>query len=172
MQEANNASNQLDPVLKTLTQKLGERVEKSLQEEITKLSNSLKDSMADQSKAMTTSGTVVEAVATLKQVASDMSKTIGEATTATTQINDMVHSYKQALMQMAAPQAMQAHQMYHTQGRSAQPNPRILRDMDRKARQILINTIDPDVTNASVAEIKERVRTSLASVTNPPPHKT
>jgi hypothetical protein len=169
MQEANNASNQLNPVLETLTQKLGERVEKSLQEEITKLSNSLKDTMTDQCKALAPSESVVEAVATLKQVASDMSKTIGEATTATTQINDTAHSYKQALMQTAAPQATQTHHMYQAQGRTAQPDPRIQRDMDRRARQILVDTIDPLVTNASLAEIKEKVRTSLASVTNPPP---
>jgi hypothetical protein len=168
LQEASNTKSQLMPVLETLTQKLGEHVEKSLQEEITKLSGSLKDAMADQCKAMTPPEAVAEAVAMLKQVASDMSKTIGEATTATTQINDTTFSYKQALLQ-AAPQATQTHQTYHMQERTTYPDPRILRDMDRRAKQILIDTIDPEVVNLSLAELKEKVRTSIASVTNPPP---
>ena len=168
LQEANNATNHLTPVLETLTQKLGERVEKSLQEEMSKLSTALKDSMADQYKGINSPESVVEAVATLKQVATDMSKTIGEATNATTQINDTAHSYKQALLQ-AAPQGPQMQQAYRTQGGQATPDPRILVDLDRKARQILVDTMDPEVLNASLAEIKEKVRTSIASVTNPPP---
>lgn len=135
---------------------------------MSKLSATLKDSMADQCKGINPHESVAEAVAALKQVATDMSKTIGEATNATTQISDTVHSYKQALLQ-AAPQGPQTQHMYHTQERRAQPDPRILVDLDRKVRQILIDTIDPEVLNASLAEIKEKVRTSIASVTYPPP---
>ena len=168
LQEANSTANQFTPVLETLTQKLGERVERSMQQEISKLSNSIKDTLADQCKAMNPPEAMIEAVTTLKQVASDMNKTIGEATNATTQISDTAQSYKQALLQ-AAPQGHQLQQPYQVQVRNTQPDPRILVDIDRKARQILVDTIDPDVLNASLAEIKEKVRTSIASVTNPPP---
>jgi hypothetical protein len=44
--------------------------------------------------------------------------------------------------------------------------------MDRRARQILIDTIDPEVINMSLAEIKDKVCSLIASVTDLPPHKT
>jgi hypothetical protein len=167
LQEANNMSAQFTPVLETLTQKIGERVEKSLHEELNKMSNTLKSSLADQCKALGSPDSLTETVASLKQVASDMTKTIGEATTATTQITDTAHSYKQALLQ-AAPREFQA----QPRG-TLQSDPRIMRDMDRKARQILIDTADPRIMNVSQDEIKEKVRSSIAEITDlPPPQDT
>ena len=125
MQEANNATNQVAPVLEMLTQKLGECVEHSLQQEMAKLSNSLKDSMADQCKAITPPKTMVEAIASLKQVASDMNKTIREATNATTQISDTAQLYKQALLQVA-PQGPPVQHPYHACERNMQTDLRIL----------------------------------------------
>jgi len=76
-----------------------------LQEEFLKMSTSIKSTIAEQGKEYSLLDSLSDAVTVLKQVASDMSKTIGEATTATTQITDTAHNYKQALMQ-AAPQAL------------------------------------------------------------------
>ena len=108
---------------------------------------------------------MVEAIASLKQVASDMNKMIGEATNVTTQISNTAQSYKQALLQVA-PQGPQVQHPYHMHERNMQPDPRILVDIDRKVRQILVDMIDPDMLNTSLVEIKEKVRTSIASVTN------
>ena len=163
MQEASSTASQLTLVVETLTQKVTERVEKSMQEEMEKLSASIKNSMVEQCKAMCHVDTIAETVASLKQVATDMNKTIGEATTATTHITDTAQSYKQALLQ-AAPQTTLVHS-----GRQPQSDPRLLRDIDRKERQILIDTADPKISNGSQAEIKEKVRSAIAAITNPLP---
>ena len=165
LHEANKAPTpaQFTPVLETLTKKIGEQVERSIQEELNKLSKTIKCSIADQCKAMGPPESLSETVASLKQVASDMTKTIGEATTATTNITDTAHSYKQALLQ-AAPQVTQPQQ-----GGASQSDPRIIRDMDRKARQILIDTLDTKILNVSLEEIKEKVRSSIAGISDPPP---
>jgi hypothetical protein len=165
LQESSNSPAQFTPVLEALTQKLGERVEKSLQEEMSKLSITIKNSLIDQYKTLSPPDSLTETVASLKQVASDMTKSIGEATTATTQITDTAHTYKQALLQ-AAPRTTQAQAQ---QDRAPHSDPRIIRDLDRKARQILIDTIDPKVLNVSLDEIKEKVRKSIVEITDPPP---
>lgn len=164
MQETSNTTLQITPTMETLTQKLGERVERSLQEEMAKLSDTIKSSMAEQCKAASLPDSLAETVASLKQVATDMTKTVGEATMATSNITDTTHSYKQVLLQAALQAAVMPQP-----SRTMQADPRILRDIDRKDRQILVDTIDPKVMNASLAEIKEKVHASIATITNPPP---
>ena len=133
---------------------------------------------------MSPPGDLVDTVTTLKQVASDMSKSINKATTATLHINDTALNYKQALLctttQTAPPQqlrtntkgyALEEGQLdgpYDTGGND-QTNLRIIRDLDRKSRQILIDTIDPDITGASQVDIKEKVIAAIKKITNPTP---
>ena len=187
LKQANSASGpatQLEPTVDVLSLKIGERIERTIQEEMIKLSSQIKVSLAEQSKALSPPGDLAEAVTTLKQVATDMSKSINEATTATSQINDTALNYKQALLrttsQAAHPQqtrsncepyeeeAGQLAFTYNT-GRSGQVDPKILRDLDRKARQILIDTIDPNIAGASQAEIKEKVIDAISKISSPAP---
>ena len=187
LKQVNNASNstaQLEPTVDALTLKIGERIEKTLQEEMIKLSSQIKVLLAEQSKALSPPGDLAETVTTLKQVATDMSKSINKANTATSQINDTALNYKQALLrttsQVMLPQQKRANvESYeeedgqitqpHNVGRSDQIDPKVLRDLDRKARQILIDTIDPEITGASQAEIKEKVINAIAKIANPTP---
>ena len=178
---ASEATKQCESAVDALSQKVGERIEKTMQDEMGKMSTMIKRSLAEQKEALSPQEGLVETVTTLKQVASDMSKTINEATTATNQINDTALNYKQALLQSTtqAPQWVQAragNNTYvdktgapHNIERREQTDPRILRDIDRKARQILIDTIDPSITNASQTEIKEKVNAAIATITTSPP---
>ena len=168
--------------MNALSEKLGERIEQTMKEEMNKMSAMFKNSLTEQSKALSPPGELADTVTTLKQVASDMSKTINEATTATSQINDTALSYKQALLRttsQAVPTQqtrVNATQYMEEPGRIADPrdagtydqtDPRIIRDIDRKARQILIDTMDPDITGASQAEIKEKVINAFTKITDP-----
>ena len=183
----NNASSpaaQLKPAVDAITQKLEEKIEKTMQEEVAKMSSLIKNSMAKQRKALSPPGDLADTVTTLKQVASDMSKSINEATTATSHINDMALNYKQALLRTAAQAvppmqarvntkeyALEAGQLDspYDAGGSVQTDPRIIRDLDRKSRQILIDTLDPDITGASQADIKEKVTAAIKKITDPTP---
>ena len=48
-------------------------------------------------------------------------------------------------------------------------DPRILRDIDRNTRQILIDSRDKKLLNASLAELKEKVQAAIGAIMNPPP---
>ena len=189
LRQVNNASNpalQFEKTVDSLSQKLAEHIGRTMHEEMDKMSTMLKVSLAEQSKALTPPENLAETVTSLKQVASDMSKSINEATTVTTQINDTAHSYKQALLRTTT-QAMHLSRdsasTYPTAEEEGmfvapqparspeQTDPKILRDMDRKARQILIDTLDPDITGVSQAEIKEKVSIAITKITEPAPPK-
>lgn len=187
--QANNVSNadaQFEPIADIVSQKIEESIGKAMQEEMHKMSSFIKSSLAEQSKALSPSEDLVETVTTLMQVASDMSKSINEATTATTQISDTANSYKQALLrttnQTYQPQQARFNADSYTDeegllpspqntGNYEQIDPRILRDIDRKARQILVDTMDPNITEASLTEIKEKVCTAISKIANPAPPK-
>lgn len=184
LNNARSADIQVEPIADTLSQKIGERIEKTMKEELNKMSSLIISSITEQNKAISPSDDLVETVTALKQVASDMNKTINEATTATTQINDTAHSYKQALLRTATQtsqpqQARNDAYVYEDEegmiapprnaGSYEQTDPRILREIDRKARQILIDTMDPDITGASLSEIKEKVSAAIAKVAEPAP---
>ena len=183
---ASGSASQFEPTVTALSQKVGERIEKTMQNEMDKMSTLFKSALAEQCKALSPPESLVETVTTLKQVASEMSKSINEATTATSQINDTALNYKQALLrtttQAAQAQQVRANIDQHT-GEAEMPawtrhaeshdqvDPKIIRDMDRKARQILIDTMDPDITEASQAEIKEKVNAAIMKITAPTPPK-
>jgi hypothetical protein len=96
-----NPNGQFEPVVDAITQRLGEHIEKTLQTGMDKLSTVIKSSLADQGSSLNAPEALTETITNLKQVASDMSKTINKATTVTTHINDTALNYKQALLQTA-----------------------------------------------------------------------
>ena len=172
MQEANGANAQLTPVIEALTQKLGERIEIAIHKGMDKVSTLIKSSVADQCKILNNSETLTDAVSTLKQVATDMGKTISEATTVTTQINDTVLTYKQALINTAA-QVTQAAQRApqtskeHTTG--ALDDAGLTQGLDKKARQVLLDTAKGEDNPMNIYEIKEKAAAALAEIVPAPP---
>ena len=187
--QANNACDagtQTELIADVITQRMEESLEKAMQEEMHKMSSLIKSSLAEHSKALSPPEDLAETVTTLKQVASDMSKSINEATTATTQISDTAHSYKQALLRTSKQTSQSQQAGLNTDsysdeeglippprnaGSYEQVDPRIIRDIDRKARQILVDTMDPDITEASLAVIKEKVSAAISNIDHPTPPK-
>ena len=170
LQQTNNPSSsatQFAPVVDALSQKLGERIERTMQEEMEKMSTLIKSSIAEQSKALSPPDCLVETVTTLKQVASDMNKTISEATTATSQINDTALNYKQALLQTAtrAPQTQETRAS--TEHRNTDAG--LTLGIDKKARQILLDTAKGEDNCMNIYEIKEKAAAALADIVPPPP---
>jgi hypothetical protein len=96
---------------------------------------------------------------------SEMGNSLAKVTDTSSQLENTASTYRDALhndrTQQPPPQ-------------SANPNlvdPRVTREIDRKARQILIEMKDASIMGASLAEIKEKVRTALEATTEPPPPK-
>ena len=57
----------------------------------------------------------------------------------------------------------------HYIGAQDQIDPKVIRDMDHKARQILIDTMDPDIIGASQMEIKDKVGAAIKKIMDPTP---
>ena len=173
MHEANNATSQFTPVMETLTKKIGKQLEKSLQEEMDKMSTNIKNALADQSKTLSPPESMTEAVNTLKQVAADMSKSINEAQVATSQITDTAFTYKQALLQTATPQPMKAqYARPHAGATEEDAKYMISMGIDKKARQVLLDTTKGEDSYLNSHQIKEKAMMALAEIIPAPPQGT
>jgi hypothetical protein len=108
-----------------------------------------------------------QAAQSIKDVVNEMGKSIVHFTDTSTQLASTATNYKDALLK-SGMQHSQARPQSH-QVQPGQPDPKILRDVDRKVRQILINTRDNKLPNASQAEIKEKVCAAINAIADPPP---
>ena len=92
----------------------------------------------------------------------NIGKSIAQVTDTSMQLANTATSYKDALLKNSKRQ---------TRNLEGLPpvDPRIVRDLDRKARQILIDTLDPKIAESSQATIKEKVSEAIKAITNPPP---
>ena len=172
MQETNSTNAQPTPVLEVLTQKLGERIETAIHEGMDKVSTLIKSSVAEHCKTLNNSETMTDAVSTLKQVATDMSKTISEATTATSQINDTALTYKQALINTAAQVtqvAQRASQPSKERNTDTTDDTGLLQGLDKKARQVLLDTAKGEENPMNIYELKEKAEAALAEIIPAPP---
>ena len=96
-----------------------------------------------------------------------MGNSIMKVTNTSSQLANTATSYKDALLNRVAGQPMLGPQPISEN--LSQTDPRILRDVDRKARQILIDTRDDKLLKASLVEIKDKVQAAIDTITNPPP---
>src|ERR1700677_3412873 len=132
------------------------------------MSTMIKSSLADQTKSLSPPESLDKAISALKQVASEMSKTINEATTATPQISDTALNYKEALLQTATTQTT-----YHKPNRSrAEPqaaDAELMIGLDKKTRQILLDTTKDRDNCMNIYEIKDKAAEALANTIPPPP---
>jgi prefoldin subunit 5 len=109
---------------------------------------------------------VEQAAESIKTSINVMGSSIAQVTDTSTQLACTATNYKDALLRSGEHQPRPRSPV-----NSPQTDPKILRDVDRKTRQILIDTLDIKILEASLAEIKEKVSAAINSVTNPPPPK-
>jgi uncharacterized protein YukE len=96
-----------------------------------------------------------QAAESLKASISDIGNSIAQVTDTSTQLASTATNYKDTLIKSSK----QTH--FPDQISPAQMDPKILKDVDRKACQILIDTLDPRIQGASHAEIKEKVSAAI-----------
>ncbi|KAN0136584.1 hypothetical protein V8E53_005631 [Lactarius tabidus] len=108
---------------------------------------------------------ISQAAKSLKASINNIGTSIAQVMDTNTQLASTATSYKDALTK-SSEQPCQ-----HSQVSSMQADLKILRDVDRKACQILIDTLDPKIQGASQVEIKEKVSNAIKAITNLPPPK-
>lgn len=109
-----------------------------------------------------------QAAQNIKAAVDEMGNSITKVTDTSSQLANTASSYKDALLNNVVQQPRPEPQRAVEQPKQA-ADPRILRDVDRKTRQILIDTRDEKLLNASLAELKEKVQAAIGAITNPPP---
>ena len=112
------------------------------------------------------------AAQSIKTSISDIGSTIAQVTDTSSQLANTATSYRDALLKSGEQQQqLQQHSNRPNPGQPMQLDPKILRDIDRKQRQILIDTHDATLLETSLAGIKERLSTAITGITDPPPPK-
>ena len=168
MHEANTPNLQVAPTMEILTQKLGECMDRSLEEEMGKMSTLITSSLADQQKALSPLESLNDAIFTLKQVALDLSKTINELQ----QLQTKSCSYKQALLQMNNQPSQPQGNATRPHDTNSDDNAGLLLGIDKKARQVLVDLAKVEDNYWNIYEIKEKAEAALANMTLVPPEGT
>ncbi len=106
---------------------------------------------------------IEQAAASIKSSISEMGSSFAKVTDTSSQLESTISTYRDALTNNST--------QAHPKARPSPADPKVLRDVDRKARQILIDTTDEKIRGASLAEIKEKVRIAIEAVIEPPPPK-
>jgi hypothetical protein len=104
-----------------------------------------------------------QAAVSIKTSAGEIDSSIAKVTDTSTQLASTATTYRDTLLQNNT--------QAHSQDRPTQSDPRVHRDIDRKARQILIDMMDDRVLGASLTEIKAKVSAAFNAITDPPPPK-
>ena len=150
--------------------KLIEELQKNLSVEMDSKLNALEKKLtlpsAAQEQMKTAAKEIGQAADNIKASINDMGNTIAQVTDTSSQLANTATNYKDVLL-MSREQNLRPQ---HSEN-PLQTDPKIIRDVDRKARQILIDTLDPKITEASLADIKEKVSAVIAQITNPPQPK-
>jgi hypothetical protein len=147
-----------------MANKLDERLDKAVEKTLNKMSPTVECLLTNQKEIQTTTSALSDMAETIKKLTHDMGNNVKAATETSDQLTNMVSLYKEALLNnMAAPSQQQC-----CKRNTTQVDLKILRDVDRKARQILINTVDPKIAGVSLSEIRDKVHDTINGIAHAP----
>ena len=164
--EQNSRDSQRTETLPELIKELQNNLSAEMDSKLNALEKKLTLPSAAQEQMTNAAKEIGQAADNIKASINDMGNTIAQVTDTSSQLANTATNYKDALL-MSREQNPQPRYAENP----TQTDPKIIRDLDRKARQILIDTLDPKITGASLADIKEKVSTAIAQITNPPQPK-
>ena len=115
--------------------KVEERLETSIEKAMDKMSSMADSLMANQEKLQASTSALSGTAETFQKLTLNMDTNVKVATETSDQLSNTVSSYKEAILKSASLQHHQPHS-----SKPALIDPKVLRDMDRKARQISLLT--------------------------------
>lgn len=157
----------INAVVSQIEESMGLAIENSL----SKLSMTVDNLLANQGELQASSTTLSKTAESLQKLSTDIESHVKEASATSSQLASMATDYRDALLKNGEQQQLQTQQQMHSQEGTTQVDPKVLRDIERKSKQILVDTADEKISNASLAEIKEKVNAAINWITNPPPPK-
>ena len=152
--------------LPDLMKELQSNISAELDNRISALENKLTLSTTAREQLESVAKELGQATDSIKTSIKDVGNSIAQVTDTSSQLASTASSYKDALLR-----SIDQPQQTNNTSNTTHADPRLLRDMDRKARQILVDTRDPDITGASNVAIKEKVSAAINKIIDPPPPK-
>ena len=132
------------------------KMEEALDKGLSKLSSAMEISLANQKEMQSATKRIEESTTAIQKTIEDVDKNLTAISDSSNKLTDTVSSYKDALLSAPKPP-----QQSHT-GRPADANdPRIIRDQNRKACQVLVDIYNKDVGNRSLEELKNNFNTLI-----------
>ena len=138
-----------DTGMKECADIISAKVEKVIDRGLAKLSTALESSSANQKDMQSTSKRIEESAAAIQKAVEEVDKNLAVMSDSSNKLTNTMSSYKDALMKAPIPQQQDQ------AGRKVDANdPRIVRDQNRKACQVLIDIFNKDMVNHSLKELK------------------
>ena len=143
-------SKKVEEAPKTLSGKMDETLEKGLE----KLSTLVEASLANQKELQNTSKKLEEAAEDIHKSTQDVNRNLAAASDTSSKLTNTVSTYKEMLL--TVPQIQQNEPRSGVK-RNTTVDPRITRDMERKAKQVLVDVLNSEVTNQSLDELRNKL---------------
>jgi hypothetical protein len=131
--------------------RISNKVEEAIDRGITKLSKVIESSLTGHKGLQDSSKRMEESAAAIHKALEQVDKNLAVISNSSNKLTNMVSSYKEALLTAPKP----AQQAYSgRQSDKLKSDPRIIRDLNRKACQVLVDIYNRDVVNRSLEELK------------------
>ena len=149
VQKEQNKGGEAERLAKQISMQIESIVDKGLQ----KLSNLIDVSLANHTDIQSSTKKLEEAAVAISKATEDVSKNLAEASDTSSKLTNTVSSYKDMLL--TAPK-LQPVGTAAGPKRSTTTDPKISRDIERKAKQVLVDIYNKEVVNQSLDELKSK----------------
>jgi hypothetical protein len=138
--------------------RISDKVEEAIDRGITKLSKVIESSLTSHKGLQDSSKRMEESTAAIHKALEQVDKNLAVVSDSSNKLTNTVSSYKEVLLM--APKPVQ--QVYSgRQLDKLESDPRIVRDLNRKACQVLMDIYDRDIVNRSLEELKSNFNTLI-----------
>ena len=138
-----------DPSMEECAKIISAKVEEAIDKGIAKLSTAMESTLANQKDMQATSKRIEESTTAIHKTLEEVDKNLVVVTDTSNKLTCTMSSYKDVLM--AAPKPAQ---QTTTSKPTSASDPRIIRDQNRKACQVLVDIYNKEVINRSLEELK------------------
>jgi hypothetical protein len=146
-----------ETVAETCAKRISDKVDEALDRGITKLSNAIESTLTAQREIQSALLRVEETATAIHKALEDVGKNLTTISDTSNKLTNTVSSYKEILLMAPKPP-----QQDPTDNARSLLDPKITRDLDRKAAQVLVDIYNKEVVNRSLEELKSTFNALIA----------
>ena len=165
LQENENQEQISNRMMDNIAKRVESKLENVLESGLAMMSGIVDGLVANQKGLQMATETLTGTTETLQKIAQEIGSSVKEASESTDQLSNTVTLYKEALLTANNTAA----QTNAPQPHKTKEDPRLMRDLNRKNRQLLIEMGKEALEGKSTTELKEKIEAVLQGMTPPPP---